>query len=70
MLLPCGFLPANLDVQSDNVADIVPSQVSGTADEEQEVQESSYSSVVEAGEDREVSTVREEEDWEADYISV
>lgn len=46
----------------------VPSHVSGTADEEQEVPETS--SAVEAAEDRDLSTSREEEDWEADYMSV
>lgn len=51
MLLPCGFLP---------VVHNVPSHVSGTADEEQEVSEAS--SAVEAAEDRDLSTSREEED--------
>lgn len=65
MLLPCGFLPANLE--KDNVCN-VPSHVSGAADEEQEIPETS--SAVEVAEDRDLSTSREEEDWEADNMSV
>lgn len=67
MLLPCGFLPTNLEVRSEDAVS-VPSQVSRTTDEEQEVQESPFIMDVEIGETGALSVAREQEDWAADYM--
>lgn len=58
MLLPCGFLPADLGVQTEDAVHGVPSRVSETTEEDQEVQESPTTMYVEG-----------EEDWDTDNVA-
>lgn len=67
LLLPCGFLPANLEVESDAVTNGAPGCTSGTTDEERKVWEPSFLSALGPAE---VSTSRGEEDWDTDYLLV
>lgn len=70
MLLPCGFLHKNLEVESENVIHSVPGPTGSISEKDQEVKESFFASAMEAEEERGCSTLQEKEDREGDDVPV